>query len=95
MEKTKSNKALTVLKTDAKKIRQELFGQFDELCLMQCPIVEEIMDTQMLVFSREVDFAKRCDLISKETALMLINDLSLEIEAFYQEITKKQTQQKG
>ncbi|GAF39064.1 hypothetical protein FC83_GL002482 [Agrilactobacillus composti DSM 18527 = JCM 14202] len=90
MENLKAQTGLAILKADGDKIRQDLLGQFDDLCLMQCPIIEEIIDTQMLVYSNKVDFAKRCGLISNQVAQELVNDLGLEIEALYQAITKKQ-----
>lgn len=93
MEDLKQKQGLEILKADGEQIRQDLSGQFDELCLMQCPIIEEIIDTQMLVYTKKVDFAKRCGLVSEEVGSSLVNDLSVEIEALYQAITKKQASQ--
>lgn len=90
MENLKQKDGLQILKADAEKIRQDLSGQFGDLCLMQCPIVEEIIDTQMLVYTKEVDFAKRCGIISEQVATELVNDLSIEIEDLYQAITENQ-----
>lgn len=92
MENLKQKNGLEILKADADKIRQDLAGQFGDLCLMQCPIVEEIIDTQMLVFTKEVDFAKRCGLITEQAAAELVNDLSIEIEDLYQAITQNQAE---
>ncbi|MFD1671178.1 DUF1507 family protein [Agrilactobacillus yilanensis] len=93
MDNLKQKNGLEILKADGEKIRQDLTGQFGDLCLMQCPIVEEIIDTQMLVYSKEVDFAKRCGLISEQVATDLVNELSVEIEDLYQAITQNQASQ--
>ena len=40
------------LKSDAAKIEALLTKQFDALCLSQCPIIEEIIDTQLFGFTK-------------------------------------------
>lgn len=80
------------LKSDAAKIEALLTKQFDALCLSQCPIIEEIIDTQLFGFTKEVDFAKRVRLISDQEGSQLVNELETRINQLYLEIYQTQTQ---
>ncbi|MDR7923697.1 DUF1507 family protein [Latilactobacillus sakei subsp. sakei] len=80
------------LKSDAAKIEALLTKQFDALCLSQCPIIEEIIDTQLFGFTKEVDFAKRIRLISDQEGSKLVNELETRINQLYLEIYQTQAQ---
>lgn len=58
-------KALALLQADAEKILRLIKVQMDNLTMPQCPLYEEVLDTQMFGLSREVDFAVRLDLVEK------------------------------
>lgn len=59
-------KALALLQADAEKILRLIKVQMDNLTMPQCPLYEEVLDTQMFGLSREVDFAVRLGLIGEE-----------------------------
>ncbi|MHC9532825.1 DUF1507 family protein [Dellaglioa sp. BT-FLS60] len=66
---------MTVLQEDADKIKNLVNKQRDTLCLLSCPAFEEVIDTQLFGFSREVDFVVKCELIEEKTGKKLIKDL--------------------
>lgn len=78
------------LKADAEKIQKLLTQQFKALCLSQCPIVEEIIDTQMFGFSKEVDFAKRVQLITPAEGSALVSELEESVNQIYTQIYQAQ-----
>jgi uncharacterized protein YlaN (UPF0358 family) len=55
-------RALRLLQEDASKIEKLIEVQMENLTTRQCPLYEEVLDTQMYGFSREVDFATRAGL---------------------------------
>ncbi len=59
-------KAYTLLKADAEKILRLIQVQMDNLTMPQCPLYEEVLDTQMFGLSREIDFAVRLGLVEQE-----------------------------
>lgn len=67
--------AYRTLEADALRIEQLLGAQIDALCMSQCPVIEEVIDTQLFGFSREVDFAKRMQLISATQGATLMREL--------------------
>ncbi len=50
-------RANALLKADADKILKLIKVQMDNLTMPQCPLYEEVLDTQMFGLSREIDFA--------------------------------------
>ena len=61
-------KALELLVADADKIARLIRVQMDHLTMPQCPLYEEVLDTQMFGLSREIDFAVKLGLIEREKA---------------------------
>ena len=59
-------KALELLILDADKIAQLIKVQMDHLTMPQCPLYEEVLDTQMFGLSREIDFATKLGLVNRE-----------------------------
>ncbi len=59
-------KALALLKSDAEKIRQLIEVQMENLTMPQCPLYEDVLDTQMFGLSKEIHFAVRLGLIDEE-----------------------------
>lgn len=57
------HKALQLLEEDADKIEKLIEVQMENLTTRQCPLYEEVLDTQMYGFSRQVDFAVRAGLV--------------------------------
>ena len=58
-------KAFALLKRDADKILKLIQVQMDNLTMPQCPLYEEVLDTQMFGLSREIDFAVRLGLVDE------------------------------
>lgn len=83
-----SEKAYALLKADAKKIQQLIEVQMENLTMPQCPLYEDVLDTQMFGFSREVDFAIRLELISEEAGKQLLADLEKRLASLHETATK-------
>lgn len=81
---TNQDKALALLKQDAEKIMQLIQVQMDNLTMPQCPLYEEVLDTQMFGLSREVDFAVRLGLVDEETGKAILNDLELKLDKLHE-----------
>lgn len=75
--------AMTILQEDATKIKNLVNKQRDTLCLLSCPAFEEVVDTQLFGFSREVNFVIRCALIEEEAGKKLIRDLELALNGHF------------
>lgn len=81
--KVENQKAIELLKSDAEKIQQMIRLQMDNLTMPQCPLYEEVLDTQMFGLSRAIDFAVRLGLIQKETGKNILDQLELELTNLY------------
>ncbi len=66
-------KAFELLKVDAEKILKLIRVQMDNLTMPQCPLYEEVLDTQMFGLSREIDFAVRLGLVDEKTVKTFIH----------------------
>ena len=63
IETVHRQRALELLEADAQKIRRLIEVQLANLTMPQCPLYEEVLDTQMFGLSRQIDFAVRLELI--------------------------------
>lgn len=77
-------KAISLLRADAEKIEQLIRVQMENLTMPQCPLYEEVLDTQMFGLSREIDFAVRLGLITKETGKEILNRVEQELTQLYE-----------
>ncbi|MCS1350142.1 YlaN family protein [Mechercharimyces sp. CAU 1602] len=75
--------ALHLLYEDAQKIEQLIAVQLDNLTLPKCPLYEEVLDTQMFGLSREIDFAVRAGLITREQGREIMNDLEKKLAQLF------------
>ncbi len=82
-------RASSLLKSDAEKILQLIKVQMDNLTMPQCPLYEDVLDTQMFGLSREIDFAVRLGLMDEVEGKKLLNDLEKELLLLHQSILKK------
>jgi uncharacterized protein YlaN (UPF0358 family) len=82
-------KAYSLLKADAEKILRLIKVQMDNLTMPQCPLYEEVLDTQMFGLSREIDFAVRLGLVNEADGKELLDSLEKELSAIHEAITKK------
>lgn len=82
-------KALAILKADADKIMRLIKVQMDNLTMPQCPLYEEVLDTQMFGLSREIDFAVRLSLVEEHVGKELLDSLEREVSALHDAFTSK------
>ena len=83
-------RALDLLQEDAEKIVKLIEVQMETLTNRRCPLYEEVLDTQMYGFSREVDFAVRAGLIDEAAGKSLINRLERNLAKLYEALNEKQ-----
>lgn len=82
-------KAFEQLQTDASKIAQLIKVQMDNLTMPQCPLYEEVLDTQMFGLSREIDFAVKLGLIEREQGKDILDALEKELSLLHDAYTDK------
>jgi uncharacterized protein YlaN (UPF0358 family) len=83
-----NNKAYELLKSDADKILKLIKVQMDHLTMPQCPLYEEVLDTQMFGLSREIDFAVRLELIEENLGKELLSGLERELSLLHEKYVK-------
>ncbi|WP_413379978.1 YlaN family protein [Alkalihalobacillus sp. 1P02AB] len=84
-----NEKAFALLKSDAEKIRQLIEVQMENLTMPQCPLYEEVLDTQMFGLSREIDFAIRLELVEEEKGKQLLVELERKLAALHEASLRK------
>ncbi|MBV2197668.1 YlaN family protein [Bacillus velezensis] len=82
-------KAFELLKLDAEKILKLIRVQMDNLTMPQCPLYEEVLDTQMFGLSREIDFAVRLGLVDENDGKESLDRLERELSALHDAFTGK------
>ncbi|MFD2993184.1 MAG: YlaN family protein [Bacillota bacterium] len=82
-------RAFELLKADADKILKLIEVQMENLTMPQCPLYEEVLDTQMFGLSREIDFAVRLNLVEEETGKKLLESLEKQLTALHDASMKK------
>jgi len=82
-------KAFNLLEEDAHKIEKLIEVQMENLTTRQCPLYEEVLDTQMYGFSREVDFAVRAGLIEESVGRDIVNKLERNLAKLYEALNNK------
>ncbi|QTM99295.1 MULTISPECIES: YlaN family protein [Bacillaceae] len=82
------DKAYALLEADANKILKLIKVQMDNLTMPQCPLYEEVLDTQMFGLSREIDFAVRLNLVSEEDGKALLENLERQLNVLHEAAQK-------
>ncbi|WP_219637667.1 DUF1507 family protein [Cohnella sp. CFH 77786] len=82
-------KALRLLQEDADKIEKLIAIQMENLTTRQCPLYEEVLDTQMYGFSRAVDFAVRAGLVEEGAGKLLVSQLERNLALLYEALDQK------
>jgi len=82
-------KAYALLQADAEKILRLIKVQMDNLTMPQCPLYEEVLDTQMFGLSREIDFAVRLGLIEEKDGKAILGKLERELSSLHDASIKK------
>ncbi|WP_071131043.1 DUF1507 family protein [Enterococcus timonensis] len=75
--------ALVLLQQDALRIQQVIENQKNNLCLAHCKAFEEIIDTQMYGFSKEVNFAVRLGALEESEGKKIIAELEGRLNQLY------------
>ncbi|MGN7357642.1 YlaN family protein [Paenibacillus sp. SAF-054] len=83
-------KAVSLLQEDADKIQKLIEVQMENLATRYCPLYEEVLDTQMYGFSREVDFAVRAGLLPEHTGKQLVSQLERNLAILYEALNNKE-----
>ncbi|EPU6155194.1 YlaN family protein [Staphylococcus pseudintermedius] len=83
-----SNAAYDQLNKDADRILQLIKVQIDNLTLPQCPLYEEVLDTQMYGLQKEFDFAVNLGLVSEEDGKKLMLRLEKELSKLHEAFTR-------
>jgi uncharacterized protein YlaN (UPF0358 family) len=82
-------RAYELLKADADKIVKLIQVQMDNLTMPQCPLYEEVLDTQMFGLSREIDFAIRLGLVDEKDGKAILDQLERELSNLHEATVKK------
>ncbi|ULO05426.1 YlaN family protein [Paenibacillus sp. 19GGS1-52] len=82
-------RAITLLQEDADKIEKLIEVQMENLATRYCPLYEEVLDTQMYGFSRQVDFAVRVGLVQELTGKMVLSKLERNLSVLYEALNNK------
>jgi uncharacterized protein YlaN (UPF0358 family) len=83
-------KAYELLKADAHKILKLIEVQMENLTMPQCPLYEEVLDTQMFGLSREIDFAVRLGLVNESDGKNLLESLEQQLTALHEATMRNQ-----
>ncbi|WP_342752859.1 YlaN family protein [Shouchella clausii] len=86
---SQSEKAYALLQADADKILKLIQVQMDNLTMPQCPLYEEVLDTQMFGLSREIDFAVRLGLVDEEKGKMILSELERKLALLHEASMRK------
>ncbi|MGK0550564.1 YlaN family protein [Enterococcus faecalis] len=81
--------AIELLNDDAKRIMMLIRNQKNSLCISQCKAFEEVVDTQMYGFSRQVTYAIRLGILSNEEGHKMLSNLERELNTLYSEVYEK------
>lgn len=85
-----NKKALSLLQGDADKIEKLIEVQMENLATRKCPLYEEVLDTQMYGFSREVDFAVRAGLVQEVVGKEILSKLERNLAVLYEALNSKE-----
>ena len=83
MDSINKTTALEILMQDAEKIYKLINSQKEHLCFANCPAFEDVVDTQMYGFSREVEYAVKFGIISKAEGHRILSNLEASLNAMY------------
>lgn len=81
---------LQVLYDEASQIQQLLKKQQNHLCVAQCKAFEEVVDTQMYGYSKQVSFAVKIGILSTEEGQHILSGLEKSLNDLYNEIYTEQ-----
>lgn len=88
-------RALEQLEKDAQTIIQLIKVQMDNLTAPQCPVFEEVLDTQMFGLSKEITFAIKLGLIDKVQGREILDDLEQKVSEVHEAYMAHQNRNKS
>lgn len=83
---TMNQQAISVLNENANRIKCLILNQTNHLCISQCKAFEEVVDTQMFGFSREVSFAIKIGVLSENEGHKMLVDLERHLNQLYSDV---------
>lgn len=86
--KNHQKKARELLQADAEKILHLIQVQIENFTAPQCPLYEEVLDTQMYGLSREIDFAVRLNLITENDGKAILDNLERKLNILHERAQK-------
>ena len=86
MEFISPDLAFQLLQQEAGRIRSLIRNQKNSLCISQCKAFEEVVDTQMYGFSRQVAFAIQLGIVSNDEGQQLLSDLERDLNQLYSDV---------
>lgn len=69
---------------DAQEIRQLIRVQIEHVTMPQCPLYEEVIDTQMFGLSKKIEFAIKLGLIKESQGKELLDNLEKELSQLHE-----------
>jgi len=87
-----NDKVLALIEDDAHKIEKLIQVQMENLEMRYCPLYEEVLDTQMYGFSRQVDFAIRAGLVEESIGRFIVGKLERNLATLYEALNKTEKQ---
>lgn len=93
LEFVQKQQALDALMADADKIYNLINSQKQHLCLAQCPAFEEVVDTQMYGFSKEVEYAVKIGVLESADGHRILSDLEKNLNDVYTEMYDEKKEQ--
>ncbi|MEI5988787.1 YlaN family protein [Enterococcus crotali] len=94
MESISKDFAVQLLNDDAQRILKLIRNQKNSLCISQCKAFEEVVDTQMYGFSRQVTYAIRLGILSSKQGHQLLSDLEKELNQLYSDVYEERQEKK-
>ena len=80
--------AMQLIQEDSEKISQLINVEIGHLTTPQCPLYEEVLDTQMFGLSRQIDFAIRLGVLEEEEGKQIMSSLEHKLSVLYDQFTK-------
>ncbi|MBD8496844.1 DUF1507 family protein [Paenibacillus arenosi] len=84
-----NDRALALLEDEAHQIEKLIQVQMENLATRYCPLYEEVLDTQMYGFSRQVDFAVKAGLLQELTGKQLVSKLERNLATLYEALENR------
>ncbi|MCR8845660.1 MULTISPECIES: YlaN family protein [Paenibacillus] len=84
-----NDRALALLEDEAHQIEKLIQVQMENLATRYCPLYEEVLDTQMYGFSRQVDFAVKAGLLQEQTGKQLVSKLERNLATLYEALENR------